>query len=52
MITTESIKINLEFPINTESIETSLKDTGIIPLRWAITEIDGNCFTINVSYEK
>lgn len=52
MITTKNIKITLDLPVGDEEIIAALKARKIEPLRWAVTSVDGNVLTINVSYEK
>lgn len=52
MITTENIKIKINLPTDDVLIEKELKSRSIEPLRWAITAVDGEILTINVSYEK
>ena len=49
-IVSEIIKIPFTKNISTEYVEAELKKSGIIPLRWAITDINNDYFTINCAY--
>lgn len=51
MIISENIKVKIELPITAEKIEKAFRQKGIEPLRWAIVRVDGEVFTISVSYE-
>lgn len=52
MITTENIKLEIQLPTNSKTIEQKLNAMGIEPLRWAIIAVENSILTINVSYEK
>lgn len=50
-IISKLVKINVEFPIDDEMIESKLKDMGISPLRWAIVNVNCNTATISLACE-
>ena len=51
-IVSENINIKNTGEPSTEYVETELKKSGIVPLRWAIVKISKDFFTINVAYDK
>ncbi len=51
MIVSEDITLKLDKPVTNEQIELMLKEKGLEVLRWAITEIDGDLYTIRLSKE-
>ena len=51
MIISEDIKIRLTLPISNEKIEKELKIELDKIIRWAITDCDGEIYTIRVSKE-
>lgn len=46
------LKIKKIKKTNTNYIEEQIKQIGLIPLRWAITKIDDNFFTIDCAIIK
>ena len=52
MITTKEFKIPLIDNITSQYIESNLTNIGLDFLRWAITKIDSDYITVNVSYIK
>ena len=52
MIVSESIKIAKVDDVSTEYIEDELKKQSIVPIRWAITDIDEKDITISLAYER
>jgi hypothetical protein len=50
-ILSKNIEIEMDLPLNADDIEKKLAELGIIPLRYAIVNIDGYKITINVAYE-
>ena len=51
MIISEDITLKLDKPVTNEQIELMLKEKGLEVLRWAITEVDGDLYTIRLSKE-
>ncbi len=51
MIVSEDITLKLDKPVTNEQIELMLKEKGLEVLRWAITEVDGDLYTIRLSKE-
>lgn len=49
MIISKTIKLNLEQPVTNEQIETALTSMGLNVLRWAVTGVDGEIYTIRIS---
>jgi hypothetical protein len=52
MITSEVIKLKLNKPITNEQIETTLNELNLNVLRWAITEVNDDVFTIRAAIIK
>lgn len=51
MIISENIKLKLDKPVTYKQIELALKEQGIKVLRWAITEVSGDTYTLRISKE-
>ena len=51
MIVSEDVTLKLDKPVTNEQIELMLKEKGLEVLRWAITEVNGNLYTIRISKE-
>ncbi|MBQ1612798.1 MAG: hypothetical protein II085_04915 [Alphaproteobacteria bacterium] len=51
MIVSEDVTLKLDKPVTNEQIELMLKEKGLEVLRWAITEVDGDLYTIRLSKE-
>ena len=49
MIYSKDVKIKIIDNLNSEYIETELKNMGFDVLRWAITEIDEKYYTVNLA---
>lgn len=49
MIVSKDIKLELDFPITNELIETKLDELGLNVLRWAVVDVVDNVYTIRVS---
>ncbi len=52
MIISDVIKLKLEKPITNKQIETAFKDLKLNVLRWAITEVNDDVFTIRAAIIK
>ena len=50
MILSKDIKLKLNKPVTNKKIKASLTDKGFDVLRWAITEINDDEYTIRISY--
>ena len=51
MIVSEDVTLKLDKPVTNEQIELMLKEKGLEVLRWAITEVNGDLYTIRLSKE-
>lgn len=51
MVISKEIKVNFHLPVTNEQVEAVFKEKGLSVLRWAITEADGDLFTIRVAVE-
>ena len=49
MITTKEVKIKISGDFNSEYIEYELKNMGFDVLRWAVTKIDDEFYTLNIA---
>ena len=49
MIVSEDIKLNLKAPITNNQIDKALKEKELNVLRWAITDINNDIFTIRIA---
>lgn len=49
MIVSENIKVKLQKPVTNAQIEAEFKQRGLDVLRWAITAIDGDVYTIRIA---
>lgn len=49
MIISKEIKIKLQLPVTNAQIENTLKEKEGNILRWAITDVDGDLFTIRIA---
>ena len=50
MISSTEVKIKITDNLTSDYIESELKNMGYDVLRWAITHIDNDCYTLDVSY--
>lgn len=50
MILSKDIKLKLNKPITNQAIESELEAKGYNVLRWAITETNGDEYTVRISY--
>ena len=50
MIKSEQIKIKLNIPVTNSQIENFFQTNGIDVVRWAIVDVNGDEFTLNISY--
>ena len=50
MILSKDIKLKLNKPVTNEEIKSKLSDKGFDVLRWAITETNGDEYTVRISY--
>lgn len=50
-IISKVVEIEANLPVDNIFIENQLKEMGIQPLRWAITEVKGNTLTISLACE-
>ncbi len=49
MITTKEIKLKIEDLFSSEIVEEKLKRNGFDVLRWAVVDINGNEYTLNIA---
>lgn len=52
MILSDCVKIKNIKNLSTDYVESELKKQGIVPLRWAITDVDDVTLTISLAYER
>lgn len=48
-IISKSVEINAKPPVDNDFIEAKLAEMGIEPLRWAITQVEGDILTISLA---
>ena len=51
-IFTDEIKIACAGELSSSYVEAKIKEFGILPLRWAIVNVDENFLTVSVAYQK
>ena len=49
MITNKEVIIKIPEEFTSEYIESKLSDMGFDVLRWAITKVDGEYYTVNIA---
>ena len=49
MIISDTIKLKLTKPVTNDAVEAAFAQKGLNVIRWAITEVDGDIYTLRIS---